>query len=247
VNVLQSLPVLKDLFDLGINYINYPILTKEGKTHFENADRYYVLLNHIEGQNTREYNIKHAYEELIEIHKATEGIQSEITKEDFKVRYVEDFERGFEKYRSLNILKPYLEEISDYWEKFQELSRKLSSKKFKGYITHSDAFGNIIKNGEELYIIDWDDLISAPLERDLWFFIYKDEIVQLYKKNFEDFDINWDFVKFYVYNRFFDDLLGCFEMLDKGVDEKEVIKEIEQDCINWTYAFIKECEEKGRF
>jgi hypothetical protein len=110
------------------------------------------------------------------------------------------------------------------------------------YLTHGDAFGNIIMNVDKLSIIDWDDLILAPLERDVWFFADNEEVIKIYSENFNNFEVNIDVVKYYVYYRFFDDLVGFLELLEENPKDKEIekiIKDIEKDCINWTYRLIE--------
>jgi hypothetical protein len=37
------------------------------------------------------------------------------------------------------------------------------------YITHGDAGGNLIESGDKYFIVDWDNPIFAPMERDAWF------------------------------------------------------------------------------
>ena len=108
------------------------------------------------------------------------------------------------------------------------------------YITHGDAFGNVIKDKEDLYIIDWDDLLLAPLERDLWFFFDNQEVIELYRKEFPNFHMDRDIILYYVYNRFFDDLLGFFELLEQQKDYENVIESIKKDCFDWTYKLIEE-------
>lgn len=114
----------------------------------------------------------------------------------------------------------------------------MKTESFDIYITHGDAFGNIIKQEGGLYIIDWDDLLLAPLERDLWFFFENEEVASLYEKEFPSFVINKDIIMYYIYNRFFDDMLGFFELLDQGKDRREVIKDIKKDCFDWTYKLF---------
>lgn len=38
----------------------------------------------------------------------------------------------------------------------------------KLYITHGDAGGNFMQSSQDNYIIDWDEVMYAPIERDAW-------------------------------------------------------------------------------
>lgn len=239
VNVLQSLPVLKELNELGITYINYPIPTKGGDLHIEHKNRYYILFNYIEGQNTWDYDKQEVYKHLIEIHKSTNKIKSFVKKEDFKIEYEKIFEETLMKYKDIPLITAYLDEILKHWESYKKLSDILQKKSFNMYITHGDAFGNIIKNEDNLYIIDWDDLLLAPLERDLWFFYEDESIVNSYKEEFINFDIEKDLLLYYIYKRFYDDLFGFLELFDKeDINKENVIQEIKKDCFDWTYKLI---------
>jgi thiamine kinase-like enzyme len=242
VNILNALPALKQLRNLGVDYINYPIQTTDNRFCLEREDKYLILFNYIKGENTWDYDVEEVYKRLIDIHKLSGKITEGVNKEDFSIIYSERFEETLGRYKDLGIIKENFVDIWRYWNEFKELSMELSQRKFKLFLTHGDAFGNIIKDGKELYIIDWDDLILAPLERDLWFFVSNDAVVNLYKEAFEDFSLNQTLIKYYITKRFFEDLLGFMELLDVKPRKKskaEILKDIEKDCFNWTYKLLK--------
>jgi Ser/Thr protein kinase RdoA (MazF antagonist) len=243
VNILNALPALKQLRNLGVDYINYPIQTTDNRFCLEREDKYLILFNYIKGENTRDYDVEEVYKRLIDIHKLSGKITEGVNKEDFSIIYSERFEETLRRYEGLGIIKENFVDIWRYWNEFKELSMELSQRKFKLFLTHGDAFGNIIKDGKELYIIDWDDLILAPLERDLWFFVSNGAVVNLYKEAFEDFSLNQTLIKYYITKRFFEDLLGFMELLDVKPRKKskaEILKDIEKDCFDWTYKLMKE-------
>ena len=239
-NVLQGLPVLRELKDLGVNYINFPIFTKEKTFYFVENNRYYILFNYIKGENTEEYELSKVFQQLIEISKLTKSIKSPIKRENFNVLYVESFEESIERYKDVSVIQNHLDGVLNHWSRFKDLANTLKRKNYTMYITHGDAFGNVIKDKEDLYIIDWDDLLLAPLERDLWFFFDNQEVIELYRKEFPNFHMDRDIILYYVYNRFFDDLLGFFELLEQQKDYENVIESIKKDCFDWTYKLIEE-------
>lgn len=240
VNVLQSLPVLKELKELGITDINYPIPTKVNDLYIKHEERYYILFNYIEGKNTWDYDKHEVYTQLIQIHKSTAKVTSPVKKEDFNIEYEEIFEQKLSQYKDIPLIASYLDEILKHWECFKKLSYILKNRSFNMYITHGDAFGNIIKNEDDLYIIDWDDLLLAPLERDLWFFYEDESVVRLYEEEFPGFDIDKELLLYYIYKRFYDDLLGFFDLLGKeNIKREDVIEEIKKDCFDWTYILIQ--------
>ncbi|HQA98881.1 MAG TPA: phosphotransferase [Candidatus Dojkabacteria bacterium] len=239
-NVLQGLPVLRELKDLGVNYINFPIFTKEKTLYFVENNRYYILFNYIKGENTEEYELSKVFQQLIEISKLTKSIKSPIKRENFNVLYVESFEESIERYKDVSVIQNHLDGVLNHWSRFKDLANTLKRRSHAMYITHGDAFGNVIKDKEDLYIIDWDDLLLAPLERDLWFFFDNQEVIELYRKEFPNFHMDRDIILYYVYNRFFDDLLGFFELLDQQKEYESVVESIQKDCFDWTYKLIEE-------
>lgn len=240
VNVLQSLLGLKELKNLGFNHINYPLSTKQDFLYFKDDDKYYVLFNYIEGNDSTVEDKYEVYKELIKIHKVTDKIKSPIKKDDFKIEFESVFKKTLMKYKDIQLLSSHLEDILMHWQSFKTLAYIIRKKSLDRYLTHGDAFGNTIKNNGGLFIIDWDDLLLAPLERDLWFFYQDEKVVNLYTREFPGFHIDQDLILYYIYNRFFDDLLGFLELLEsKNVNKEDLIKAIKKDCFDWTYQLIK--------
>ena len=240
VNVLQSLLGLQELKELGFDHINYPLSTKQDFLYFKDDDKYYVLFNYIEGDNSSTEDKYEVYKELIKIHKVTDKIKSPIKKENFQIEFESVFEKTLMKYKNIQLLSSHLEDILIHWQSFKTLTRIIREKSLDRYLTHGDAFGNTIKNNEGLFIIDWDDLLLAPLERDLWFFYQDKKVINLYAKEFPGFHIDRDLILYYIYNRFFDDLLGFLEQLEsENVNKEDLIKNIKKDCFDWTYQLIK--------
>ena len=92
----------------------------------------------------------------------------------------EDFSGGsadrfFKQWNALgdNQLLPLLEKnrvkLKHRAERLKTLSRLCQNDTADFYITHGDAGGNLIKSGERYFIVDWDNPILAPTERDAWF------------------------------------------------------------------------------
>lgn len=38
-------------------------------------------------------------------------------------------------------------------------------------ITSGDVSGNVLLRGDEMIVIDWDQLVIAPIERDMWYYM----------------------------------------------------------------------------
>lgn len=97
------------------------------------------------------------------------------------------------------------------------------------FITHGDAGGNIIVNGEKFTIVDWDDPILAPPERDAWFCLHWDWAADAFHKalreNGIEYTLSSEQLVYYCYHSFFwyltEYLATYFEIGNRGGDMHE--------------------------
>jgi thiamine kinase-like enzyme len=59
--------------------------------------------------------------------------------------------------------------IRRYIERLMTFAKRCRTDFDHFYITHGDAGGNIIVSEDKFYIVDWDETMLAPPERDAWF------------------------------------------------------------------------------
>jgi hypothetical protein len=145
-------------------------------------------------------------------------------------------------------LKNYLEKKSPYivekWNYFKNLSRVLAGRKSTQYITHSDAAGNLMadKSGK-LFIVDWDDIMLAPIERDIWFFINdeknRNEIQNILHENGIPWEHNREYHRYYIYKRFFEDLYDDLEKDIMGTEKPDaLVRDIEEELEVWLFPLM---------
>lgn len=106
------------------------------------------------------------------------------------------------------------------------------------HITHGDAGGNLIVNGDRYYIVDWDDPIVAPPERDAWNMLcYRDWAKCVFHKSLRnhgiDYTIRPERLAYYCYYNFF---FYLTEYLDgfTQLNTTQLINGIEQYFDGWT-------------
>jgi spectinomycin phosphotransferase len=154
----------------------------------------------------------------------------------------EDFDPLFEKYyhnlESILMGKKYSgveKEFQEYlvhkydiikkthfeWLEIKKQCQTRSKKNF--CITHGDALGNtVVDKSGELWIVDWDDIMLAPKERDLW-------SIYGWKKSYDQL-----YYSYYLYQRFFDDLIdwlkGVFESDLSQKEKNEQMINCKKDC-----------------
>lgn len=253
--IIEGLPVLEKLFDQGIKNITYPIKTKMGELYVLSDDKLIVLFNYIDAIQTFEYSNKKFGQLIAQIHSFTSKINTFILKENFSLLYKDDFEHMFEaalnpsktdKYiREMStLIKSYEAEIRQNWENFQAIITECKKAPFKLVITHGDAPGNILVDKDQnIYLVDWDSILLAPAERDTWFMKDNKEFMDGYSSIYKNYQMNPLAYKFYLYNRYFEDLVGFIGeiMSDKSDIHKELnLNGLKKDCFDeWLRPLIK--------
>ena len=118
-------------------------------------------------------------------------------------------------------------------ERAEELASKLRSKPLELVLCHSDIHGGnvLISRNDELYIVDWDNPILAPKERDLMFigggidYLWKSEREEaVFYEGYGKTDINLSALAYYRYERVIEDLAVISEQLlltDEGGADRE--------------------------
>ncbi len=202
--------------DAGIKNITHPIKTKNNGLIFL-LDKYPVaLFNFIEGSNSNDQPLtekqRFALGKLLgTIHQANKVIGDYSIKEDFKYGNIDRL------LETLNKIDTYLKDSSVYKSKtaklllenkdkilirikeLEELGDKLRSQNIDFVICHSEphAWNTMIDKTGEVYLIDWDDSLYAPKEKDLN--MIKDDQVKLdgYKSVVGNFEINQEIIHYY--------------------------------------------------
>jgi spectinomycin phosphotransferase len=124
-------------------------------------------------------------------------------------------------------------EITQLIGRAEELASELQSKPSEMVLCHSDIHGGniLISNEGELFIVDWDDPILAPRERDLMFIgggideIWKSEReIAMFFEGYGKTEINISALAYYRYERVIEDLAVICEQLlltDEGGADRE--------------------------
>jgi spectinomycin phosphotransferase len=123
--------------------------------------------------------------------------------------------------------------INQLVERAEELASKLRSKPMELVLCHSDIHGGnvLISRNDKLYIVDWDNPILAPKERDLMFIgggidtIWKSQREEaIFYEGYGKTEINIAALAYYRYERVVEDLAVICEQLlltDEGGADRE--------------------------
>jgi len=133
----------------------------------------------------------------------------------------------------VEFMKSKRNEINRLIERAEQIASELQSKPQELALCHTDIHGGniLISNTGDLYIVDWDDPILAPKERDLMFIgggideIWKTKREEaVFYEGYGKTDINIAALAYYRYERVIEDLVVTCEQLlltDEGGADRE--------------------------
>lgn len=181
----RSFQVIDFLCGKGIDFISTIVKTADGRlyTCFDGA--VLGIFDWIDGENleTDETKIPE-YRMLARIYAVSpDGLA--LPREDFSGKSADAFFRQWERTTDKDILslleknRAKLADRADRLRHFSSLCRKDGSGFF---ITHGDAGGNFFVSADKYYLVDWDDALLAPPERDAWVMGFRDWARCLFEK-----------------------------------------------------------------
>lgn len=167
----RSFPVMEHLRNNGIDFISQVIKTKSGKLSSTFDGAVLGVFNWINGDNIETDETKAPeYQMLAKIYTVPFNGLS-IRSEDFSGN---SSNRFFNQWNSLdnNTIRSVFEKNCiklDHRAARLKYFADLCRGDTNGFVlTHGDAGGNMILDGDKYYIVDWDDPIFSPPERDAW-------------------------------------------------------------------------------
>jgi spectinomycin phosphotransferase len=181
--------VAEFLHHAGIEQIIPPIKTVQNQLNQSVKDFTISLFPFIEGQDGFNSNLKHSQwitlgKALRQIHEMDIPpiIQSKIRREIYSSKWREIVRSLYSQLQTeptgdkttlklWNFINKNIETIHRLVDNSETLSQEIQDRPSRFVLCHSDIHGgNVLVGGNEtLYIVDWDDPIMAPKERDLMF------------------------------------------------------------------------------
>jgi spectinomycin phosphotransferase len=237
--------------DQGIRQIIAPLKAKDGQL-WTHLDAYTcVLYPFIEGRDG--FEILLTDKQWLDFGAALKGIHSTVLPLEIQQRIpsetysshwremVRQFQSkvahsAFEEpvaARMAAFMHAHSEAIRQVVERAEQLGRKLQSQPQELVLCHSDIHaGNLLLTSDEaVYIVDWDNPILAPKERDLMFIgggvgmIWNSEREnKLFYQGYGAVDLNWTALTYYRYERIVQDIAAfCEEILStlEGGEDRE--------------------------
>ena len=243
------------LKDKGIQALIVPSETKSKERWADFGQYKIILYPFIEGKDGFEMELTDQHRQILgaafkRIHSAQvpPDLKSLIRQETFSSEWREDMKshqalaerKTFNDPTSVKLadfIKSKKNEIIRLIKRSEELASELPSKSLDLVLCHSDIHGGniLISNTGELYIVDWDDPILAPKERDLMFIgggideIWKSKREEaVFYEGYGKTDINIAALTYYRYERVIEDLVViCDQLLltdEGGADRVQAYK-----------------------
>ena len=245
--------VLVPLFlkERGIQEILVPYKTKSGQDWADFGEYKLLLYPFIEGKDGFERELTDQHKRLLGsafkgIHttQIPADLKNSIRHELFSPEWREEMRSFLNQVESktfadstalklVEFIKAKQNEILRLIERADQLASRLQSDPLELVLCHSDIHGGniLISNTAKLYIVDWDDPILAPKERDLMFIgggidgIWKSRREEaLFYQGYGPTDINLTALAYYRYERVIEDLAVICEQLlltDEGGADRE--------------------------
>lgn len=235
----------------GVEAIIVPLETKS-KQHWADFGEYTIILYpFIDGKNGFEMNLMDQHRRSLgaafkRIHTAhiPRELESQIRKENFSLGWRESMRRyqaqvEVDLFSDLTatklaaFMRSKQAEITRVLNRSEQLASKLQSKPWDFVLCHSDIHGGniLIGNSGELYVVDWDDPILAPKERDLMFIgggiddLWKNkQEIDMFYQGYGETDIDWTALAYYRYERVIEDLVVICDLLlptNEGGEDRE--------------------------
>jgi hypothetical protein len=202
------------MYSKGVVKIGCPMRGRDG-LYILVGNVLIVLFNYIPAPQSYDYSEHGLGRLLAQIHDVTARVTVATPAEDFTCALPPRFDERFEGTLNSTSTDPVIEtlqtvlrahetEIRHYLAEFLRLGALCREQRWQGVITHGDAPGNVlVKSFEDIYLIDWDEILLAPPERDLWIMDHSQAFLDGYRSGRPDHVASASMRGYYIYKYFF--------------------------------------------
>jgi len=249
----NSFKVIDFLNRNGIDFIPKNIKTANNELFCNLETTTLGLFKYVVGEHSEDYPLSMLFEKYSKIYKiSTKNL--DIRKEDFSASSIDLYESNLAEIKSkknkevLREIIQYLDSkkeiIKLYKQRLRQLGKQCSKNLNDFHITHGDGQGNVIVNGSDITIIDWDTPLLSPIERDSWVFLDNQNILkefsEIINKNNIKYTLKKERLYYYCYFYFFYYLAEFIEMIEnieKETKTRKLFEEIKDlfSNTNWMY------------
>ena len=256
-------PTVKDLTNAGIalcrfrdefaiENLSYMVTNKLGQFCHVTEGLTLILFEHIEGFHPSYTPNQLTADKLaalfFQIHQLPIHEFPYFEVEHFDIQYAlgltEWVDHGFDlkdttnAHAMFNLLDKNKEQLILGISKIKKWQEQFVKETFPMSITHGDPHHyNVLQTSFDLWLVDWDGIKIAPIERDLWH--YQDALlIEEYYKLKTNYAINKELCEFYRLQRFFEDCRYYLEqvLLKKNATELQSEQDKENFINHWGWS-----------
>ena len=247
--VIVRAPVF--LHQHGVQEVMIPYPTKSKQYWADFGDYKIILYPFVEGKNGFEVDLTDQQKQTLgaalkRIHsiQVPPELRQLIRKESFNLGWRESMREYQAQAETDTFMEPTAAKLAEFIrskqseitrlvERSQQLASQLQPEKLDPVLCHSDFHGGniLISDIGELYIVDWDDPMLAPKERDLMFIgsaiddLWESQRdIDLFYRGYGKTKVNRPALAYYRYERVIEDLaVICDQLLlsDEGGADRE--------------------------
>lgn len=234
----RGLLAAQRLLSSGLEFLAPLVRGLGGELSFPFRDGDLALFGFVEGVHTEDYPLGELFCRLARVYRVEAG-DLPLPREDFSPRALRHFEAltasldrttpdGALALSLFGEHAPFLAHVRERLLLFSQACRRGDPGPI--VLTHGDAGGNCIVGPDRFTVIDWDEAMLAPPERDAWFFMHRGrqtrEIEEALARGGFPYVLRPERFAFYCYASVFYYLGEFLEALAcGGEDQKPAIRE----------------------
>ena len=239
-----SLPVIDQLWKSGIRFINHPIPTIDGHLCTDFAGGTLAVFNWIPGHNLETNDTKPAeYDMLAQVYAvplADVAIPRMQFNHDAADRFFTIWANLEPDSPADQVLTSHRETLELRAHRLEQLASICRGDDSGFVVTHGDAGGNFMTDGDRCYIVDWDELQLAPPERDAWVMCTKgwarkifDDALHIHKVNYT---LRTERIAYFCYHMLFfylGEVLSGYNITDLAVEIQDLLEGWAKERMDW--------------
>ncbi|MBY0159699.1 aminoglycoside phosphotransferase family protein [Cytobacillus firmus] len=215
--------------------IPVPMLTTDQRYRCEDNKGIYLLYEYIDGdtiadRKLTENQVRQLAQIIAELHRYGEDfplVTSAMT-ESFTVPFLGQLREALDAGKPDDIgevMNPHIDCLMGLMLEVEALSEELKKRDLRLALCHTDVHAwNLMSDGQQLILIDWEGLKLAPVEADMMFFVaepYFESFMRIYKETHSDYVMNSEALTFYQGRRKLEDIWEFMEQLLCDVQNDE--------------------------
>ncbi len=226
-----------NLYSSLSNDIVVLISTLNDQCIYEDGKNVYILYEYIHGETPRDEKISDRHFIILsniiaKLHTYDNAIPIDFTAitEDFNIFFYDDLLNFVTKQYSncsedlKEVLSDYLNLIASQLKRLTDIQKSIDKENIDYRLCHTDIHGWNIIVGDGVHLLDFDNLLLAPAEADLFAFYQKPRwelLLSRYQKIHPDYKVNEQLMEFYILRRVLIDIWEEIELLESDADNVE--------------------------